>query len=157
MKKNQEETRNAFTDACQKKLNVANICLNWLHNDGQQQLMAIHASSGYMRSTRLAVLQAVTHEVTHRSAMQVVVLPAAFDGVQHKGYDRPRWQLLVYSWLGRENTQRMIAHLRARVDTADIRFFLVRANECINLANSSTLHLPNSFTPLLPNSSTPQS
>ena len=147
MKKNQEETRNAYTDACQKKLNVVNSCLNWLHNASGQQLQAVHASSGCMRSTRLAVLQPVTHEVTHRSALQVVVLPAAFDGVQHKGYDRPKWQLLVYSWLGREDTQHLITHLRARLDIADMRFFLVRAHECINLANSSTPQLPNSSTP----------
>ncbi|MCR4808732.1 MAG: hypothetical protein K5896_02605 [Prevotella sp.] len=133
MKKNQEETRNAFTNACQKKLYVVNICLNWLHNEGQQQLMAIHASSGCMRSTRLAVLQPVTHEVTHHSAIQVVVMPAAFDGVRHKGYDRPRWQLFVYSWLGREDTQRMIAHLRNHLDIADMHFFLVRAKDCILL------------------------
>jgi hypothetical protein len=130
MKKNQEETRNAFTDACQKKLNVANICMNWLHNASQQQLQAVHAASGCMRSTRLAVLQPVTHELTARSALQVVVLQAAFDGVQHKGYDRPKWQLLVYSWLGLENTERLITHLRDRLDITDMRFFLVRANEC---------------------------
>lgn len=130
MKKNREETRNAFTDACQKKLNVANICLNWLNNDGQHQLLTVNAASGCMRSTRLAVLQPVTHEITARSALQIVVLPAAFDGVQHKGYNHPRWQLLVYSWIGRENTMRLVSHLRDRLDTSNMRFFLVRANEC---------------------------
>lgn len=134
MKKNHEETRKAFEDACQKKLNVANCCLNWLHNASQQHHQAVHASSGCMRSTRLAVLQPVTHELTARSAVQIVVLPAAFDGVQHKGYDRPRWQLLVYSWLGREDTQHLMAYLRDRLDTSDMRFFLVRAYECELLA-----------------------
>ena len=133
MKKNHEETRNAFADACQKKLAVVNICLNWLHNAGSQQLQPLHASSGYMRSTRLAVLQPVPHEVTSHSALQVVVLPAAFDDVRHSGYDRPRWQLLVYSWLSRDDTQRIIAHLRARLDTANLRFFLVRPGECVCL------------------------
>ena len=133
MKKNQEETRNAFANACQKKLNVANICLNWLHNAGRQQLQAVHTASGYMRSTRLAVLRPVTHELTARSALQIVVLPAAFDGVRYKGYDRPRWQLLVYSWLGRADTERLVAHLRDRLDTADMHFLLVRGHECVSL------------------------
>ena len=133
MKKNHEETCNAFTDACQKKLNVANSCINWLNNAGKQHLMAVHAASGYMRSTRIAVLKPVTHEVTDRSALQVVVLPAAFDGVRQKGYDRPKWQLLVYSWLGREETLQLATHLRDRLDTSGIRFFLVRPNECVRL------------------------
>lgn len=136
MKKNQEETGNAFTKACQKKNNIANICLNWLHNEGQQHYLAVNASSGCMRSTRLAVLQPVTHELTDRSALQIVVLPAAFDGVRHKGYDHPRWQLLVYSWLSREDSERLIAHLGDRLDSADMRFFLVRARECVKCVNS---------------------
>lgn len=133
MKKHQENTGNAFAAACLKKLNVANSCLNWLHNAGEQHYMAVHAASGCMRSTRLAVLQPVTHELTARSALQVVVLPAAFDGVRHKGYDHPRWQLLVYSWLGREATLHLVEHLGARFDMADLRFFLVRPTECVCL------------------------
>ena len=133
MKKNQQTAYKAFADACEKKLNVVNSCMNWLHNVGQQQFQAIHAASGCMRSTRLAVLRPVTHEVTDRSALQMVVLPAAFDGVRHKEYDRPKWQLLIYSWLGHEDTTRLIAHLRDRFDTADMRFFLVRPHECVCL------------------------
>ena len=134
MKKNHQESANAFTEACQKKLNVANTCLNWLHNTGWQ-LQAMHASSGCMRSTRLAVLEPVTHEVTARSAVQVVLMPAIFEGVIYSGYNRPRWQLFVYSWLGREDTVHLIAHLRTRMDTANIRFFLVRRNECVIIDN----------------------
>ena len=133
MKKNQETTFNAFIDACQKKLAIANCCLNWLHNAGEQHYATVHIASGCMRSTRLAVLKPVTHEVSERSALQIVVLPAAFDGVQHKGYDRPKWQLLVYSWIGHEATLHLKEHLRDRFDTADLRFFLVRPNECVSL------------------------
>ena len=88
-----------------------------------------------MRSTRLAVLEPVTHEVTARSAVQVVLMPATFEGIIYSGYDRPRWQLFVYSWLGREDTVHLIAHLRTRLDTANIRFFLVHPNECVIFNN----------------------
>ncbi len=121
---------NTFTEACRLKNTLANICMNWLHVSSNSQVQLIHTESGCMRSTRLAKLKPVTHEVTANSALQLVVLPAAFDDLSHRGYEHQKWQLMVYSWLGPENTQRLIAHLCSKVEHLSARFFLVTPTEC---------------------------
>lgn len=127
------DSENAFTNACQKMHNMGNACHNWLQQTQNMATLAVVAESGCMRSLRLARLKPVSHEVTAQSAMQVAVVPAAFDGVRHRGYDRPAWGLLVYSWLGRETTTQLINHLQARMPLSDCTFFLVRADGCEKL------------------------
>ena len=130
MKQTQHEQTNAFIEACQQKITLANICMNWLRVSSNILVEAVHTESGCMRSTRLAMLKPVTHEVTADSALQLVVLPAAFDDLRHRGYEHQRWQLMVYSWLGPEDTQRLISHLCSKVEGLSARFFLVKGGEC---------------------------
>ena len=131
MKKNIQNAEDAFTKSCQLMHTLANTCHNWLLLTSEQPTKTIFADSGCLRSARLARLRPVTHEVTPQSALQLVVLPADFDGVRFRGYNHPRWQLLVYSWLGAEATRQLICHLQSKeLVPPQCTFFLVKAGEC---------------------------
>ena len=128
-----ENPVNAFTAACQRMHDLTTICHNWLLITDPRLTMAVPYETGCMRSLRLARLKPVTHEVTTQSALQLVVIPAQFDDVRHQGYERPRWQVLVYSWLGRDITRRLIAHLHSKTDLSGCTFFLVHSKDCERL------------------------
>lgn len=113
--------------------NMANSCRNWLQAANMQATQSVTAESGCMRSLRLAVLQPVTHELTPQSMLQLVVVPGSFGDMQHSAYERPDWQLLVYSWLGRTATQQLHDHLQVKESLAGCTFFLVHADECEKL------------------------
>ncbi len=132
-------SENAFIEACQRMHNLGNACHNWLQQTQSTATTSISAESGCLRSVRLARLKPVTHEVTAQSALQLAVLPAQFDGVRHRGYDRPCWQLLIYSWLGRDVTALLISHLSARMPLNGCTFFLVHADGCERLAGAKHL------------------
>lgn len=134
MKKNNLNPENAFTKSCQLMHSLANVCHNWLLLSSEQPTKTVFDESGCMRSVRLARLKPVTHEVTPQSALQLAVLPAEFDGVRYHGYERPRWQLLVYSWLGAEATRQLVGHLQSKeLIPQPCTFFLVTAQGCEKL------------------------
>ena len=125
-----DEPENPFTSACHHLHVMANISMNWLHIATAQPLQMVQGGQGCMRSVRLARLHPGSHELTAKSALQIVVLPASFDFVQPMGFDHPRWQLLVYSWLEPDLTRSLMAHLREQTDVSDCRFFRVAADGC---------------------------
>ena len=133
MKKNTDLRANPFIAACQRLNDMANICHNWLTLAGGHTTDMLRAERGCMRSVRLARTVPVTHEPTAQSALQLVVMPESFDGVRQRGYDHSRWQLMVYSWLGRELTLRLREELASKTDVGSCTFFLVEAQQCVKL------------------------
>ena len=132
MKKNNRtaNTGDAFIQACQKMHNVANICQNWLLLVSPQPLQLIPSVGGCRRSMRLARLAPVTHELTANSALLLAVVPAEFDSLRFHGYERPKWRIMVYSWLGREQTLSLISHLHTKLDCRDMAFLLNATHAC---------------------------
>jgi hypothetical protein len=133
MKKNMKPNEDAFIEACQKMHNAANICHNWLNLSYPHATMAIKIEQGYMKSIRLALLEPGSQMVTTKSAVQIAVIPAVFDGVTEKRFERKEWQLMVYSWLGKELTQRLLEHLKSKIDCDNVKCLLVHPNECLPL------------------------
>lgn len=119
-----------FAAICQQMHQMANICLNWLRVASTRPLMMVQAESGCMRSTRLARLKAVSHQLTTQSALQIVALPADFDHPAPLGFDHPRWQLLVYSWLDLDTTRHLMAHLAAKTSLRQCTFFRITPSGC---------------------------
>ena len=133
MKKNMSPNENPFTEACKKMHHAATICHNWLNLSYPRASLPVRLEQGCMKSVRLALLEPGSQLVTSGSALQIVVLPAAFDGVRQQGFEHDKWQLLVYSWLGREHTRHLKEHLKSKMDCSYTSFFLVHPNECILL------------------------
>lgn len=124
------ETVSPFQEACRMMHQTANICHNWLNVTSTQATQMLQTQGGHLRSLRLAVLKPVTHEVTAKSLLQLVVLPARFDDPSRRGHESLDWQLLVYSWLPREQTERLREHVFSKQALKDCSFFLVHADGC---------------------------
>ena len=124
------ETVSPFQEACRLMHQTANICHNWLNVTSTQATQLLQTEGGHLRSLRLAVLKPVTHEVTAKSLLQLVVLPARFDDPNRHGHECQYWQLLVYSWLPREQTERLREHLFSKQALKDCSFFLVHKDGC---------------------------
>ncbi len=124
------DTRSPFGHACQQMHTMANVCQNYLLMVHQPVTQTVYVERGCMRSARLACLTPGSHEVSSRSALQIVLLPASFDHFGIHLYDHTRWQLLVYSWLNRQDTLQIIRHLKSQFDCSSTSFFLVMANGC---------------------------
>lgn len=133
MNRNNKPTENPFIEACRHMHDMANICRNWVGLTSGRPTDMVHYERGCMRSTQLAWLAPVTHEPTAQSALQLVVLPESFNDVLQRGYDHSRWQLMVYSWLGRELTLRLREELASKTDLSSCTFFLVEAKQCVKL------------------------
>ena len=125
-----DESCNPFLEACRQMHQTANICHNWLNVTSPQATQLLQTEGGSMRSVRLAVLKPVTHEVTQKSLIQLVALPARFDDPARRGHESQEWQLLVYSWLPRELTERLREHLFSKNAPKNCSFFLVHADGC---------------------------
>lgn len=123
-------SQNPFTLACQRMHALANACRNRIELTQSVKAECIHAESGCLRSTRIAVLKPVTREVTAASYVQLALIPYSFDDPRYRGYDHPRWHVLVYSWLGTTATQQLITYLRQDDTLADVSFFTVTATGC---------------------------
>lgn len=130
MRKNVNPGTNAFTEGCQRLHTLSNVCKNWIATDMKLLTKTMKVEAGCMRSYRLARLTPVTHEVTMQSALHLSLLPASYDGIVYSGYDRPKWNIHIYSWLGVEQTQRLLKHLRCKVDCDGIIFFIVKPKTC---------------------------
>ena len=132
-KKEMRDDMNSFAETCKLMNTMANICRNWLQGEQAMPTEMLRVEGGGMRSVRLARLVPITHEVTAQSALQRVVMPAAFDDPLHCGFAHQRWQLLVYSWLDQKAMQSLLLYLDGRLDCRMLSFFRVTPSSCINL------------------------
>ena len=128
--KDKASAENFYVAACQQLHHVANICHNWLNVTSTQSTQLIQTEGNSMRSVRLAVLKPVTHEVTADSLLQLVVLPASFEDPRHRGLESRQWQLLIYSWLTHEQTERLREHVFSKIALKECSVFRVSHAGC---------------------------
>lgn len=129
---NTSETK--FMEACRRMHNLANSCHNWLQLALNIRTQTVALEQGNMRSLRLARIVTGSDELTASSALQLVVLPAAFDGVRQRGLERERWQLLIYSWLSCADTARLMDYLESKTDMKGCACFLAAPAGCTRWA-----------------------
>ena len=119
-----------FMEACHVMRQAANIAHNWLSIVHMQATSIVQVEIGCLRSMRLSKLKPVTHELTSESLFQLTVLPACFTDPCHRGAECRHWQLLVYSWMTPEQTERLREHLFSKMEIKNCTFFLLSAGNC---------------------------
>lgn len=135
MNNSQNNGENPFVSACQMLNHIAVSTLNWLQVASTDKLHTVRHEQGCLRSLRFARTNRVSDIVTPKSALQVVLLPANFDHARPLGTDHPQWHLLVYSWLDKATTERLVFHLKEKADgNIHCRIFRVEAAACQPIA-----------------------